>query len=241
MDKKLAKDRAYILHNTIKARSDTKVAAQRCRAGVTLSPSDSLNALGTGESTAEFTYVDVTSRTYVGYWFMAPCSTIPRVGLLLRIFTGQLLPVASSLIQRPIQSNIRTPNTMAPQLGGNDADELSVRALPESTFIEILSAMRSLPPFFQCLSDYGQTPLHLADHLRSRQLVQQLIAHGVWLNAQDMYGFTALRYADLLPRVTESHHTVDLDLEVPQIVVIGSQSVGTSSSIEAILGVSPSI
>ena len=125
---------------------------------------------------------------------------VSRVGLLLRIFTGQLLPAASSWIQRLMQPNTRTQGTTAPQREDNDIDESNFQTLPESTFIEVLSAMRTLPDFSQRLSivnEYGQTLLHLAVHLRYRRLVQELVTHGIELEVQDMYGFTALHCAYL--------------------------------------------
>ena len=99
-----------------------------------------------------------------------------------------------------MQPNTRTQDTTAPQREDDDIDESSFRVLPESTFIEVLSTMRALPDLSQRLStvnEYGQTLLHLAVHLRYRRLVQELVAHGIELDIQDMYGFTALHCAYL--------------------------------------------
>jgi hypothetical protein len=70
--------------------------------------------------------------------------------------------------------------------------------LPESACLEILSGIRSAPDFFQRLSavnEYGQSLLHLAVHLRYRQLAQQLVDWGVGLDVQDIHGLAALHYA----------------------------------------------
>ena len=73
---------------------------------------------------------------------------------------------------------------------------MSLRSsLPESAFLDILSALKPLPEFPQLLAtvnEQGQTLLHLAIHLRYRELVQKLIHWGIDLNARDVNGFTAL-------------------------------------------------
>ncbi len=68
-------------------------------------------------------------------------------------------------------------------------------SLPESAFIDILSVLEPLPEFPRLLAtanEQGQTLLHLAIHLRYRDLVQKLIHWGVDPNVRDVNGFTAL-------------------------------------------------
>ena len=90
---------------------------------------------------------------------------------------------------------------MAPQVDANDADRsTSTQVLPESAFLEILSAIQFIPDFVQRLStlnEYGQSLLHLAVHLRYRQLTEQLVEWGVGLDVQDINGFTPLHCACL--------------------------------------------
>jgi len=89
---------------------------------------------------------------------------------------------------------------MAPFESNDAGGSSSARALPESAFLKILSAISSVPDFLQRLStvnEYGQSLLHLAVHLRYRQLVEQLVDWGVGLDVQDMDGFTALHCAYL--------------------------------------------
>ena len=49
---------------------------------------------------------------------------------------------------------------------------------------------------------YGQSLLHLAVHLRYRELVQRLVDWGIDLNIKDMNGFTALHAAYLCGPIT---------------------------------------
>ena len=90
---------------------------------------------------------------------------------------------------------------MAPQVDGGDTDRsTSTQVLPESAFLDILSAIRFIPDFSQRLStlnEYGQSLLHLAVHLRYRQLAEQLVEWGVRLDVQDINGFTPLHFACL--------------------------------------------
>ena len=129
--------------------------------GVSLSLSDSPDAPNFGESTAKFTYVGDTSQAYVGYYVILTTLNNPHsVGLLLGIFTGQLLPAAFAWVQKFMQSTTRTPDTLTPQRDGNDVGGSSTQVLPELAFIEILSAIRQLPDFPQRLAtvnEYGQT------------------------------------------------------------------------------------
>jgi len=73
-------------------------------------------------------------------------------------------------------------------------------SLPESAFLDILSALEPLPEFPRLLAtmnEQGQTLLHLAIHLRYRDLAQKLIHWGIDLNVRDVNGFTALHIAHL--------------------------------------------
>ena len=73
---------------------------------------------------------------------------------------------------------------------------MSLRSsLPELAFLDILSALKPLPEFpglLATVNEQGQTLLHLAIHLRYRELVQKLTHWGIDLNARDVNGFTAL-------------------------------------------------
>lgn len=73
-------------------------------------------------------------------------------------------------------------------------------SLPESAFLDILSALKPLPEFPRLLAtvnEQGQTLLHLAVHLRYQELVQELIHWGIDPNIRDVNGFTALHAAYL--------------------------------------------
>ena len=98
------------------------------------------------------------------------------------------------LIQKLLQRNIGSPS-LEIEPGPLDSN-MSIRSsLPESAFLDILSALNPLPEFPRLLAtvnEQGQTLLHLAIHLRYRELVQKLIHWGIDLNARDVNGFTAL-------------------------------------------------
>ena len=73
-------------------------------------------------------------------------------------------------------------------------------SLPESAFLDILSALEPLPEFPRLLAttnEQRQTLLHLAIHLRYQELAQKLIHWGIDLNVRDVNGFTALHAAYL--------------------------------------------
>jgi ankyrin repeat protein len=64
------------------------------------------------------------------------------------------------------------------------------------------------PNFEQRLSSvnrYGRSLLHLAVHLRYRELVQRLVDWGIDLNLKDMNGFTALHAAYLCGDLSITH------------------------------------
>ena len=98
------------------------------------------------------------------------------------------------LIQRLLQRNTGSPSLEVEP--GSLVSNMSLRSsLPESAFLDILSALKPLPEFPRLLAtvnEQGQTLLHLAIHLRYRELVQKLVHWGIDLNARDVNGFTAL-------------------------------------------------
>ena len=66
---------------------------------------------------------------------------------------------------------------------------------------------------------YRQSLLHLAVHLRYRQLVQRLVDWGIDLDIKDVNGFTALHTAYLcgdpsITRTLEQHGTIQLSLDI---------------------------
>ncbi len=95
-------------------------------------------------------------------------------------------------------------------------------SFPESAFIEVLAAFESLPDFAQRLSTvnlYRQSLLHLAVHLRYRDLVQRLVSWGSDLNIKDVNGFTALHTAYLcgdpsITRTLEQRGAIHLSLDI---------------------------
>ena len=98
------------------------------------------------------------------------------------------------LIQRLLQRNTGSPS-LEVEPGSLDSNMSLRSSLPESAFLDILSALKPLPEFPRLLAtvnEQGQTLLHLAIHLRYRELVQKLIHWGIDLNARDVNGFTAL-------------------------------------------------
>ena len=98
------------------------------------------------------------------------------------------------LIQRLLQRDAGSPSLEVEP--GPLNSNMSLRSsLPESAFLDILSALNPLPEFPRLLAtvnEQGQTLLHLAIHLRYRELFQKLIHWGIDLNARDVNGFTAL-------------------------------------------------
>ena len=99
------------------------------------------------------------------------------------------MPLIQKLIQRDAGSH-----------GSVDSNMPQPSSLPESAFVDILSALASLPAFPQLLAtvnEQGQTLLHLAVHLRYRELVRKLINWGIGLNVRDINGSTALHAAYL--------------------------------------------
>ena len=98
------------------------------------------------------------------------------------------------LIQRLLQSDAGSP-VLEVESGPSGTNTSLRSSLPESAFLDILSALKHLPDFPQLLAtvnEQGQTLLHLAVHLRYRKLVQKLIHWGIDPNIRDVNGFTAL-------------------------------------------------
>ena len=98
------------------------------------------------------------------------------------------------LIQRLLQRDAGSPS-LEVEPGPLDSNKSLRSSLPESAFLDILSALKPLPEFPRLLAtvnEQGQTLLHLAIHLRYRQLFQKLVHWGIDLNVRDVNGFTAL-------------------------------------------------
>ena len=102
------------------------------------------------------------------------------------------MPLIQSLLQQDAGPGV--------QPGPVDSNAPLPSSLPESAILAILSALEPLPDFSQLLAtvnEQGQTLLHLAVHLRYRELVQKLIHWGVDPNVRDVNGSTALHAAYL--------------------------------------------
>ena len=117
----------------------------------------------------------------------------PSVYLLFKLLNGRLLIESMPLIQRLLQRD--TKSGVQP---GPDAPLPS--SLPESVFLDILSALEprlDFPQLLATVNEHGQTLLHLAVHLRYRKLGQKLIYWGIDPNVRDVNGSTALHVAYL--------------------------------------------
>ena len=100
------------------------------------------------------------------------------------------MPLIQRLLQRDTGSS-----RLEVEPGPLDPNMSLRSSLPESVFLDLLSALKPLPEFPRLLAtvnEQGQTLLHLAIHLRYRELFQKLIHWGIDLNARDVNGFTAL-------------------------------------------------
>jgi hypothetical protein len=98
------------------------------------------------------------------------------------------------LIQRLLQREAGSP-TLEVEPGPLDSNMSLHSSLPESAFLDILAALRPLSEFPRLLAtvnEEGQNLLHLAIHLRYRELAQKLIRWGIDLDVKDVNGFTAL-------------------------------------------------
>jgi len=122
------------------------------------------------------------------------------LSLLFKLLNGKLLLEFMPLIQRLLQRNTGSPGSEV-EPGPLDSNTSLHSSLPESAFLDILSALGRLPDFPQLLTttvnDQGQTLLHLAVHLRYRELVQKLVHWGIDPNIRDISGCTALHAAYL--------------------------------------------
>jgi len=164
---------------------------------------DSRNAPQVGISTADFTYFVDTTQAYglfIIIW-LHHAEQFPRIGLLLRIATGQLLWAPSTWIQRPLPPSTRTTDEMELWGESNDAGRSSsARVLLELAFLEIHSSISSVPDFFKRLStinEYEQSLLHFAVHLLHRQPVQQLVDWRVGSGVQGISSFAKLHCASI--------------------------------------------
>ena len=100
------------------------------------------------------------------------------------------MPLIQSLLLRDAGSS-----RLEVEPGPLDSNMSLSSSLPESAFLDILSALKSLPEFPRLLAtvnEQGQTLLHLAIYLRYRELVQKLVHWGIDLDVRDVNGFTAL-------------------------------------------------
>jgi ankyrin repeat protein len=98
------------------------------------------------------------------------------------------------LIQRLLRRAAGSPRPEG-EPGPLDSNMSLRSSLPESAFLDILSALSPLPDFPRLLTtanEHGQTLLHLAIHLRYRELVQKLVHWGIDPNVRDINGSTAL-------------------------------------------------
>jgi ankyrin repeat protein len=134
----------------------------------------------------------------------------------MKLLDGRLLMEAMPLIQKLLQRNNQGPRTQV-------HFDTSAASFPESAFLEALVAFKSLPDFEQRLSTtngHGQSLLHLAVHLRYRDLVQRLVDWGMDFNIQDVNRFTALDAAHLcddssIVAILEKRGAIALVLGVP--------------------------
>lgn len=100
------------------------------------------------------------------------------------------------------------PRSLQRTAHGLMIERVDPSSVPEVVFIEILATFKDLPGFRQRLStvnEYRQSMLHLAVHLRYRELVQTLVDWGIDLNIKDVNGSTALHAAYLCGDVTITH------------------------------------
>lgn len=125
----------------------------------------------------------------------------------------------------PATQGILQRSTRGPTIECSDPTHLAAitpSSFPESAFIEVLAAIKSLPDFEERLSMVNlnrQSLLHLAVHLRYRELVQKLVDWRVDPNIKDMNGFTALHMAYLcgdpsITRTLEQNGAIQLSLDV---------------------------
>ena len=106
---------------------------------------------------------------------------------------------AMPLIQRLLQQ-VAASHEAGVQGSPDDSNTVLPSTLSESAFVDILSALEPLPEFdhrLAMVNEQGQTLLHLAVHLRYRNLVQKLIYWGIDLSVKDVNGSTALHAAYL--------------------------------------------
>ena len=125
----------------------------------------------------------------------------------------EVTPATQGLLQGSAQGST---------IARSDSTHSVTTSFPESAFIEVLAAFKSLPDFEQRLSTvnlYRQSLLHLAVHLRYRELAQRLVDWGIDINIKDMTGHTALHTAYLCgelstARTLELHVALQLSLDI---------------------------
>jgi len=146
---------------------------------------------------------------------------------------------AMPFIQKLLQRNIQGRRTEANQDAVGPAPLLA-SSIPEPIFLEALAAFKGLPDFEQRLSrvnEHGQSLLHLAVHLRYRELVQWLVFGGTNLNTKDVNGFTALDAAFLcndspIVHILEKRDAIALKPNGPSRPPIKLTSVMTNISVD---------
>ena len=112
----------------------------------------------------------------------------------MKLLNGKHLLESMPLIEQLLQRDAGSLG-LEVEPGTLDSNTSLRSSLPESAFLGILSALKHLPDFSRLLAtvnEQGQTLLHLAVHLRYRELVQKLIHWGIDPNIRDVNGFTAL-------------------------------------------------
>ncbi len=112
----------------------------------------------------------------------------------MKLLNGKHLLESMPLIERLLQRDAGSLG-LEVEPGPLDSNMSLHSSLPESAFLGILSALKHLPDFSRLLAtvnEQGQTLLHLAVHLRYRELVQELVHWGMDPNVRDVNGFTAL-------------------------------------------------
>jgi ankyrin repeat protein len=127
---------------------------------------------------------------------------------------------AMQLIQKLLQRTTQEP-TMEAESHPASSTTSHPSSLPESAFLEVLTTLKRLPDFKRRLStvnEHGQSLLHLAIHLRYRELVQRLVDWGMDLNLKDVNGATALHTAYLcgdasITRILERCVAIQLSLD----------------------------
>jgi hypothetical protein len=122
-----------------------------------------------------------------------------RFSLLVKLLGGRGLTEDMALIHRVLLRY--SPGTNVDlQQRPIDPGTVPISSFTESSFLDTLAALETLPDFRWCLdtvNQQGQTLLHLAVQLQYRELVQKLVEWGINLDIKDVNGSTALHAAYL--------------------------------------------